>query len=104
MSNYFRITAYHPIEDLSAIFDTNGMFKEIWEFSAFLISKGFKILEVGDDTKFLDINIEKAEAISDKIILRANSKGKPSYTEYTLNGKIYRAIQVEDKLYIPDKT
>lgn len=103
MSNYFRITAYHPIENLSAIFDTNGMFNKIWEFSAFLISKGFKILQVGDDTQFLDINIEKAEAIPDKIILRATSKGKPSYIEYTLNGKIYRAVQVEDKQYIPER-
>lgn len=103
MSNYFRITAYHPGEDLSAIFDTNGMFKEIWEFSAFLIGKGFKILEVGDDTKFLDINIEKAEAIPDKIILRASSKGKPSYTEHTLNGKVHRAVQVEEKQYIPER-
>lgn len=103
MSNYFRITAYHPGEDISAIFDTNGMFKEIWEFSAFLISKGFKILEVGDDTKFLDINIEKAEAIPDKIILRANAKGKPSYTEHTQNGKAYRAVQVENKQYIPER-
>lgn len=103
MSNYFRITAYHPTEDFSAIFDTNGMFNKVWEFSAFLISKGFKLLEVGDDTTFLDINIEKAEVIPDKIILRANSKGKPSYTHYTLNGKVYRAIQVEDKQYIPER-
>lgn len=103
MNNYFRITAYHPGEDLSAILDANGMFKEIWEFSAFLISKGFKILEAGDDTKFLDINIEKAEAIPDKIILRATSKGKPSYTDHTLNGKIFRTVQVEYKQYIPER-
>ena len=43
MSNYFRITAYHPEQDLSAIFDSNGYFEKLWQFSAYLIQKGFKI-------------------------------------------------------------
>ena len=47
MSNYFRITAYHPEQDLSAIFDSNGYFEKLWQFSAYLIQKGFKIIEVG---------------------------------------------------------
>ena len=29
MSNYFRITAYHPEQDLSAIFDSNGYFEKL---------------------------------------------------------------------------
>ncbi len=45
MSNYFRITAYHPAENLSAIFDSNGYFEKLWQFSAYLIQKGFKIIE-----------------------------------------------------------
>lgn len=44
MSNYFRITAYHPEQDLSAIFDSNGCFEKLWQFSAYLIQKGFKII------------------------------------------------------------
>ena len=43
MNTYFRITAYHPKEDISAILDTEGKYEELWEFSAFLVSKGFKI-------------------------------------------------------------
>ena len=52
MSNYFRITAYHPAENLSVIFDSNGYFEKLWQFSAYLIQKGFKIIEVGNEEKF----------------------------------------------------
>jgi len=94
MSNYFRITAYHPTEDISAIIDSNGMFEKLWQFSSYLIQKGFKVLEVGSDEKFRDVNIEKAEYDNEHIILRASSKGKPVYTD----GK----VEVEGKQYIPE--
>ena len=57
MSNYFRVTAYHESENLSVIIDSNGYFREIWELSALMIQKGFRVLEVSDDSKFLDGNI-----------------------------------------------
>ena len=47
MANYFRITAYHPEKDISVILDSNGMFEKLWQFSSYLVQKGFKILEVG---------------------------------------------------------
>ena len=77
MSQYFRITAYHPQEDISVIMDSNGMFEKLWQFSSMLIQKGFKILEVGSDEKFGDGNIVKAEYDSEHIILRASGQGKP---------------------------
>ncbi|NCA67730.1 MAG: hypothetical protein EOM87_06680 [Clostridia bacterium] len=76
MTKYFRISAYYPKEDISFIMDSNGRFEKLWQFSAYLVSKGCKILEVGTDETFIDINIEKVEAVSDKVILRACSKGK----------------------------
>ncbi len=54
MANYFRITAYHPEEDLSVIMDTYGLFEKLWQFSADLIRKGIKVLEVGNDQKFIE--------------------------------------------------
>lgn len=42
MSNYFRITAYHPANNICAIFDSNGRFGKLWQFSAYLVQKGFK--------------------------------------------------------------
>lgn len=95
MANYFRITAYHPTEDISAIFDSNGMFEKIWQFSSYLVRKGFKIVEVSDGEKFLDGNIERTEEYPDKILLRACSKGKPLYNGNT--------VEVSNKYYIPNK-
>ena len=95
MNDYYRITAYHPKENISAIFDSYGMFEKKWQFSSFLVTKGFKVLEVGGSEDFDDGNIEKAEPEKDKIILRACGKGKPVY-----NGN---AVEVGGKYYIPVK-
>ena len=105
-TQYFRITAYHPTEVISAIFDSNGMFEKIWQFSSFLISKGFKVIEVSSDKKFIDVNIDKAEINTDKFYLRSYSKGKPENITYEFEGKIYNAIKINEKIYIlkDDKT
>lgn len=95
MSNYFRVTAYHESENISLIIDSNGYFGEIWELSAFLIQKGFKVLEVSDDSQFLDGNIERSEVVTDSLILRACAKGKPIYKGNT--------VEVEGKCYTPEK-
>ena len=80
MANYFRITAYHPAENVCAIFDSNGRFEKLWQFSSYLIQKGFKIIEV-----------DRAPAEKDKIILRACAKGQPVINGSTVqvNGKCY---------------
>ena len=31
MANYFRITAYHPAENICAVFDSNGRFEKLWQ-------------------------------------------------------------------------
>ncbi len=93
MANYFRITAYHPAENLSAIFDSNGRFEKLWQFSAFLVQKGFKIVEVGSDDKFREGNIPKVPEDT-SLILRACSKGEPKKdgTAIIIHGKHYEVI------------
>ncbi len=49
MNHYFRITAYHPKHNVCAVFDSNGKFEKLWQFSSFLVFKGFNIVEVGAD-------------------------------------------------------
>lgn len=93
MENYFRITAYNSAEDISVIMDSNGVFEKIWQFSSLLVQKGFKILEVGNEEKFLDGNFDRAPEDKQKIILRACSKGQPIYNGNT--------VQVSGKYYIP---
>lgn len=94
MANYFRITAYHPQKDISVIMDSNGKFEKLWQFSAYLIQKGFKIIEVGNDKKFLDGNMPKANSATNKIILRAYQKGKPviQRNKISIENKTYTKI------------
>lgn len=91
MANYFRITAYHPQKDVCAVLDSNGRFEKLWQFSAYLVQKGFKIVEVGSDDKFLDGNIPKA-SVETLLILRACAKGQPLINGDTVevNGKNYK--------------
>ncbi len=90
-NNYFRITAYHPEKDICAVFDRNGYFEKLWQFSAFLIQKGFKIIEVGNEEKFLDGYIPKTSPDPEHILLRACVKGKPITTNcgIEIHGKHY---------------
>lgn len=100
--NYFRITAYNKEEDFSCILDSNGMFEKLWQFSAYLVSKGIKVIEVSKQEQMLDINIEPAPQDNEHIILRANTDDKPEYITQTINGITYKAIKVADKIYIPN--
>jgi hypothetical protein len=87
--------------------DVYGLYDKLWQFSAYLISKGLKVLEVGNDSKFLDIDGENAitpiSPTTQKILLRANAIGKPAYFTKTIDGVSYKALKVADKIYIPDK-
>ena len=103
MSNYFRITGYCEKENFCFIMDSCGLFEKKWQFSADLIQRGLKIIEVSDDTQFLDGNISRLTEETDKYVLRANAKGKPEYINKTIDGITYKAIQVGDKYYIPQK-
>ena len=103
MENYFRITGYNEKDNYCFIVDSNGMFEKLWQFSAFLVQKGLKIIEVSKLENVIDINIKKAEIDNEHIILRAIADGKPEYVSQTINGSTYKAIKVADKIYIPNK-
>jgi hypothetical protein len=105
MANYYRITAYHKEKDISIIMDSYGLFEKKWQFSADLIRRGFDIIEVSDDTQFLDGNIERLkEPKQDKLILRACSMGKPKYISKDKKEIGSKTVVVGNKEYIPNKT
>lgn len=104
MANYYRITAYHKEKDISIIMDSYGFFEKKWQFSADLIRRGFDIIEVSDDTQFLDGNIERLTIPEpEKLVLRAASCGRPKTGSEQINGTTYKTITVEDKTYIPQQ-
>ena len=90
MANYFRITAYYPAKNICAVFDSNGRFEKLWQFSAYLVQKGFKIVEVSAEDKFLEGDLKKAPA-SNQLIVRACEKGMPERygNGITVHGKSY---------------
>ncbi len=91
MENYFRITAYNPKEDISAILDSYGCYEKVWQFSSFLVKKGFNIIFVGNTSKFSFGNIPEIPYNTNNIILRACAKGKPIITD--------KQVQVGNKTY-----
>lgn len=93
MANYFRITAYHSAKNVCAVFDSNGRFEKLWQFSAYLVNKGFKITAVGSEEKFRDGDLRKVPECQ-TLILRACAKGEPqiSGNRITIHGKYYEVI------------
>jgi len=102
MSNYFRITGYIKDKDICFIMDCNGMFEKLWQFSSYLVQKNIQILEVSNDTKFQDVNIDKVDYDTAHLFLRATAKGKPEYINHTIDGEIFKAIKVGEKVYVPN--
>jgi len=100
-TKYFRITGYHPKENYCFIIDSIGMFDMLWQFSSFLVQKGLKVLEVSTDEQFKDIDIKRAEENKNQMLLRANAKGQPQYSEKIINGVRYKVVTVGGKSYIP---
>ena len=92
MKNYFRITAYNPALDISFIIDSVNQYDEIWKFSADLVSKKCRILEVSERSQFDDGNIPKASSNGDNYILRACIKGKVEKQNgvININGRYYQ--------------
>ena len=75
MNNYFRITGYWPKENLTFIVDSNGMFEKLWQFSAYLVSKGIEIKEVSKNETLHRQDIEIITEIDNEhIFLREYKK------------------------------
>ena len=51
---YYRITGYYPEKNVSFIADSNGKFEKLWQFSAYLKSKGCDIITVSRQENMID--------------------------------------------------
>lgn len=99
MTNYFRVTAYHTKQDISVILDSNGRFEKLWQFSSFLVNKGFKIIEVTTSDKLVYNPFPLIEEESNKILLRSIAKGLPMIQEITYQDRPCKAICVGENTY-----
>ena len=89
--NYFRVTIYDKTNNISAILDSNGAFEKLWQFSAYLVNKGFNIIDTSKLENITETNIEPANEDNEHIILRATQESKVE-----LQNNI---IKVADKYY-----
>lgn len=69
MSNYYRVKAHFPKENVTAVFDSHGCFEKLWQFSAFIVEKGGTILDVQKNEQVTD-TYTKVEENAKKIFLR----------------------------------
>lgn len=94
MNNYFRITAQSTDKDYCFIADSYGHFEKLWQFSAYLIEKGFRIIAVSAEGKFEFGNIPKAEPDPAHIIIRACAKGKAvtDGNKITVGNRTYKTV------------
>lgn len=99
MANYFRIAAYYPEKDFSVILDSNGRFEKLWQFSAYLVNKGFKILEVGKDENIIDAGYKRVDKMSNKIYLMGFSQGKPCIESINYQDRPCKAVSVPNMAY-----
>lgn len=58
-------------------------------------------MEVSNDEKFIDINIDKADVDTKHVLLRAWAEGEPKYIDKTFDGVTYRTVEMQGKQYIP---
>ena len=77
-TEYYRITAYHASAGLSIIADSYGKFEKLWQFSAYLIERGFRIIAVDREQFFIDGTMPKVDAPSEKLMIRAVGKDEPN--------------------------
>ena len=103
MSNYFRLTAYEPNKDITMILDSNGLFEKKWQFSAFVIQRGCKVISITDGDNMIDINVGKMEPNQKMFRLMTCTQGKAEEIQQPYNGTTYKAIKVGDKIYIPNR-
>ena len=69
MNNYYRVKAHFEKEKITAVFDSNGCFEKLWQFSAFIIAHGGTILDVQKDEQMTD-TYTRMEENAKKIFLR----------------------------------
>lgn len=96
--DYYRITAYHSNEDISAILDSYGKFDSLWDFSSHLLAHGFNILHISRSDKFAEAGCPNIEP-SKKIAVRAIGRDLPIVEDMVFENRKYKAITVGNMIY-----
>ena len=102
-TEYYRITAYHAPEGLSIIADSYGKFEKLWEFSAYLVERGFRIIAVDREQFFIDGTMPKVDKESPKLMIRAVGKDEPNtFPDTGYEDKKGTMVQLGDAVYLSE--
>ena len=100
-NEYYRITACNASEELSIIADSYGKFEKLWEFSAYLVERGFRIIAVDREQFFIDGTMPKVDAPNEKLMIRAVGKDEPNTFPNTgYENKAGTMVQLGDAIYL----
>lgn len=93
-NQYYRITAYSKGNNFSCIIDSNGMFEKLWQFSAYLVSKGMSIIDASKLENIKETNITPVDYDPEHIFLRATCDDKVEIIDKTIivSTKNYKTI------------
>lgn len=102
-TEYYRITANHAPAGLSIIADSYGMFEKLWQFSAYLVERGFRIIAVDREQFFIDGTMPKVKAPSEKIMIRAVGKDEPKmFPDTGYEDQTGIMVQLGDAVYLSE--
>ena len=99
---YYRITGYYPEKNVSFIADSNGKFKKLWQFSAYLKSKGCDIIAVSKKENMIDEKTPPIEHNEKEFIIRSCAMGASTQSSLNIEGTTYRSLRVGNIEYVPD--
>ena len=99
---YYRITGYYPEKNVSFIADGNGKFEKLWQFSAYLKSKGCDIITVSRQENMIDEKTPPIERNEKEFIIRSCAMGMSTQSSLKIEGTTYRSLRVGNIEYVPD--
>lgn len=102
-TEYYRITAHNATEKLSIIADSYGKFEKLWQFSSYLVERGFTILAVDREQFFIEGTMPKVDAVSEKLIIRAVDREEPKeFPDTGYEDKKGVMVQLGDAVYLSE--
>ena len=99
---YYRITGYDPRANISFIVDSNGKFEKLWQFSAYVKSKGCEIFAVSRQENMIDDKTPLIERNNKQFVIRSFYMGTPTWSVLKSDGIAYKSLRVGTVEYIPD--
>ena len=100
---YYRVTGYYPEKNVSFIADSNGKFEKLWQFSAYLKSKGCDIISVSRFENMIDEKTPPIYANDKQFVIRSCAMGTSTFSSLVVNGQTYKSLRVGNMEYVPDK-